>query len=233
MQRGFRKKFSAVETLQPDLLILQEASRRDVDTFATGFKHWVGANEHRGLAAIGMDTCPCGVDASYRPDLPWFLPIECGSLNLLAVWACVASPALRYVTLIHHALDHYEQFVASRPSIVIGDFNSSAVFDRKHQPLSHTALVERLRGLGFTSAWHDQTGEAHGAESSPTFFLYRHRDKPYHFDYAFVSGSTRSGMRLELGAVEPWLKMSDHLPLILDLDVRTPVPAGKEMAGAH
>lgn len=216
---GLRRKVEAVESLRPDILVLQEASRRDVAALDAAFHHWVGGSEHRGLAVVSRLTPSCRIASSYRSDLPWFLPVEIGSLRILAVWACVASPGLRYVRLIHHALDHYQPFLAAGPALVIGDLNSSAVFDRKHQPLSHTALVKRLDHIGLTSAWHLQTGEAHGAESSPTFYMYRHRDKPYHFDYAFVPQSFTPGMRLELGPPDPWLSLSDHLPLILDLDV--------------
>jgi hypothetical protein len=71
--------------------------------------------------------------------------------------------------------------------------------------------------MGLTSAYHRQMNEAHGAESQPTFFMYRNIEKPYHFDYAFVSSALLDGSHLALGTPEHFRSMSDHLPLVLDI----------------
>jgi exonuclease III len=213
---GLRKKQLPLHNLEVDLQVIQEASFPDVAALEAPFTHWVGRPNGRGLAIIGNQDAAFRIHESYRPDLPWFVPLEVGPIRLLAVWACVANPRLRYVRLIHAALDHYEAFLSPAPAIVIGDLNSNAIFDRKHGTATHTRLVDRLANLGLASVYHTQTGEAHGAESSPTFFLYRHRDKPYHFDYAFVSDDLMMASRLAIGSPDQWLAMSDHLPLILD-----------------
>jgi len=49
--------------------------------------------------------------------------------------------------------------------------------------------------------------------------MYRHLDKPYHFDHAFVPREPQPGARLEIGTPDPWLSVSDHVPLILDIPV--------------
>jgi endonuclease/exonuclease/phosphatase family metal-dependent hydrolase len=47
----------------------------------------------------------------------------------------------------------------------------------------------------------------------------RHVDKPYHLDYAFVSTRAMGGARLTIGAPSEWLRLSDHMPLLLDLEI--------------
>ena len=44
-------------------------------------------------------------------------------------------------------------------------------------------------------------------------FLYRHKDKGYHIDYAF--SSIDRVRQFEIDNSDDWLKISDHLPLVL------------------
>jgi exonuclease III len=220
---GLRKKHLSLDELGADLLVIQEASARDVGELDAPFTYWVGRPGGKGIAIVANTGASFRVHESYCPDLPWFIPVQVGPIRLLAVWACVATSRLRYVRLVHAALDHYAAFLTPAPAIVIGDLNSNAIFDRKHGTATHTRLVDRLGNLGLASVYHIQTGESHGDETTPTFFLYRHRDKPYHFDYAFVSEEILPASRLLIGSPEQWLSLSDHLPLIVDLPDH-PVP---------
>jgi endonuclease/exonuclease/phosphatase family metal-dependent hydrolase len=213
---AYRKKQQSISLMRPDIAVIQEVSRRDLDASPATFAHWVGTSPSKGLGVLCFGEVDCSISPDYKDDIPWFIPLIVDDVHVLAIWACVASNSRRYVRLIHEALDHYADFLAVPRSVIIGDFNSNSNFDRKHQKLSHSFLVERLAEMGLTSVYHRQLNEAHGAESQPTFFMYRNIEKPYHFDYAFVSSALLERSRLALGTPEHFRSMSDHLPLILD-----------------
>ncbi len=213
---AFARKLPALEGFNADLLVVQEASERDILALDSPATHWVGKG-HRGLAVIGQNGVTFRVDPSWDPSLPWFTPVHVGDLRILAVWASVLTTSRRYVRLIHEALDVYEGFLDHPHAMIIGDLNSNTVFDVKHRGRSHTDLVNRLSTMGFTSVWHHQRLEAHGEESRPTFYMYRRPERTWHLDYAFVSEPLLPGASLSLGAPDAWLSLSDHLPLILDL----------------
>jgi endonuclease/exonuclease/phosphatase family metal-dependent hydrolase len=102
------------------------------------------------------------------------------------------------------------------PVVLLGDFNSRSYWDRLYpKDRNHTALVGRLHTLGLTSSYHFYFGEARGSETAPTFFEYRHRQRPYDIDYCFVlTGSTSGLTSVCLGTHEDWSRQSDHMPLL-------------------
>jgi endonuclease/exonuclease/phosphatase family metal-dependent hydrolase len=126
----------------------------------------------------------------------------------------VKTPQLRYVRVLHAALAHYDAFIREAPTVMIGDFNSNAIWDKRHNERSHSLLVEKLAGLGLHSVYHVLEAEGHGSETIPTWYMYRHHDKGYHLDYAFAPMQMIADARVEIGAPEQWLGASDHMPLV-------------------
>ena len=50
--------------------------------------------------------------------------------------------------------------------------------------------------------------------------MYRHEDKSYHIDYCFISEDQVNKLKsVEVGEFDEWIKYSDHVPLMVDLDV--------------
>jgi endonuclease/exonuclease/phosphatase family metal-dependent hydrolase len=99
-----------------------------------------------------------------------------------------------------------------------GDFNSNAIWDRNRLE-NHSAMVGALGEHGLISAYHDTHQEEHGAESRPTFYLYRKPGKKYqyHLDYVFVPAAWRSRMVIEVGNYSDWSPWSDHCPLMVEM----------------
>ena len=79
--------------------------------------------------------------------------------------------------------------------------------------------VRELEEIGIRSVYHHANAEIQGGETRPTFFLHRDRAKSYHIDYAFVSSDFVNEMQVtcEVGDMETWLPISDHLPIIFSL----------------
>lgn len=69
------------------------------------------------------------------------------------------------------------------------------------------------------SAYHSKTGEEHGAESQPTYF-YRGQKFKTQLDYCFLPSEWADKiMAVRVGMYEDWGTLSDHAPLIVDLDL--------------
>jgi exonuclease III len=46
--------------------------------------------------------------------------------------------------------------------------------------------------------------------------MYRHKNKPYHIDYCFVSAAMAKRIKsVEVGDFDLWSKHSDHVPVIV------------------
>jgi hypothetical protein len=59
--------------------------------------------------------------------------------------------------------------------------------------------------------------EKHGEELAPTIYLLKQIPKPFHLDYCFVpSAMLTSATTIEIGSPGDWLKLSDHMPVIID-----------------
>ena len=219
---AYAAKQKGVLSHQPDVVILQECSQKDVNASGATFAYWVGTNPHKGLAVLGFGDHVYSIDSCSTNAYPWFIPLRIDDvqLHVLAVWSHVKTRQERYVRLTHQALDHYQAFLEEGSAIMMGDFNSNTIWDKQHSKQSHTALVEKLALLSLNSVYHHQTQEIQGKETRATFYLYRHTDKRYHMDYAFVSKDLLAQAHLLIPDPTFWLTRSDHIPLILDIQSR-------------
>jgi hypothetical protein len=216
---AYATKQDDILALHPDVVVLQECSERHIKESGAPFSHWVGKNPHKGLGVLGFGQHVYTLEPAYTPTYPWFLPfrVEDERLNVLGVWAHVKERQERYVRITHQAIDYYRAFFGAGRSLAIGDFNSNTIWDTTHAGSSHSALVEKLEQLQMRSVYHAETQEPQGKETVSTFYLYRHPDKGYHLDYAFVSESLLDKTSLTILDPGRWLQRSDHLPLVLDI----------------
>jgi endonuclease/exonuclease/phosphatase family metal-dependent hydrolase len=216
---AYATKQEGILALHPDVVLLQECSEKHIKESGAPFAHWVGKNPHKGLGVLGFGQHDYSISSAYTSTYPWFLPlrVEDVHLNVLGVWAHVNEKQERYVRITHQATDYYRAFLEEGLSLAIGDFNSNTIWDTAHARYSHSALVEKLAQLQMRSVYHVQTREPQGRETVSTFYLYRHPNKGYHIDYAFVSQSLLEKTALTIPDARRWLQRSDHLPLLLDV----------------
>lgn len=219
---AYAKKRHLIESLRPDVVILAEVSQKAVTESTAPFKAWIGSNPNKGLGAIGF------TERNYEshdadPRLPWHLPFTVDGLNIIGLWAHVRDKDLKYVRVTHQIVDRHRDFLERAPSLLIGDFNSSANWDRLHTGRNHSMLVEKLERFGRHSAYHGQEKTAQGAERHPTFFATRNIEKPHHIDYAFAG---RLAASVAVGRPDDWLEHSDHMPLIVDIEGQHSDPEG-------
>ena len=224
---AFRKKYQKVIELQPDLLVLQECEHEDkLQEHLSSVEYnqliWYGKNPHKGVAVLSFNDVEIELSEQHNEDIEYVLPLKLSidnrKINLFAIWAMPHqdSRAKSYVGQVWAAINYYAELL-DEDSILIGDFNSNAVWDHKRKVGNHTQVMNFLKERGIYSVYHQLTDTQHGQEDDPTLYLTKNIDKPYHMDYCCASqrliGQETS---IEIGAYQDWIKLSDHMPLIID-----------------
>jgi len=215
-------KLVPVMSLQPDILAVQECAN-PFDAFPGGTAAWVGDRSSQGLLLLASNGYrlqshkkTIGTSNSIKHFLAARVrgPVE---FNVLAVWAkrCEGRPA--YVTTLMRGLDAFKRFIGSAPTVLLGDLNTHPVFGPAHHN-----FVDRLRSeFGLVSSYHAFLGETEGDESRFTHFHYRHRHRPFHIDYCFIPEDWQQKIiDVMVGTHREWTHLSDHVPLVVDIDVR-------------
>jgi len=141
---------------------------------------------------------------------------------LIAVWTMLiqGNLARSYIGQLSEAVLNNPQWFASKPVILCGDFNSNKIWDDKRDVANHSTVVTALEKHRLASAYHHFFSELQGQETRPTYYYWHHKDRPYHIDYVFLPQHWASQItRVEVGTHAVWSKLSDHVPLCVDVSV--------------
>ena len=238
---ALRKKLSEADSLHADVLIIQECedparSEKAYQEWAGNYL-WVGTNKNKGLGVFPKSNNTVdlldwtgtfqiqGLQSSSSStswatgELQLFLPFSLnGKYTVLSCWTKGDETQIfGYMGQFWKYLQIHRKDLSQENTIVLGDFNSSAKWDKNDRWWSHTDTISELASINIESLYHYQTGELQGEETEPTFYLHRKESKPHHIDYVFMSSELLSISRLELGKVSSWLCVSDHMPLYVEL----------------
>jgi len=214
---AYGKKVSLLDALGADIAVIQECARPDVES---GQCLWFGENNRQGIAILAKPPYRLA-PLPQHSDVPKFMfPIRVDGpeqFSLLAVWSKANRPH-PYIEGIVRGAEIYRELIAGTPTIVVGDFNSNAIWDSRHPvQRNHSALVDLLGKLGLVSCYHQFYNESHGAETRPTYFFQWKRDKPFHIDYCFAPVALAKTIScVEVGDFDQWHPHSDHRPLLVD-----------------
>lgn len=210
----FREKFRDMLTLDADIYVIQECENPEecssiaYKDFAKNYL-WTGENRSKGLGVFARDNILITENKWQRFCLRNFLSIRVNdSFDLVAVWACKPYIEEYYIYQSINISNYNEN------TVIIGDFNSNAIWDKKHYTRTHSAVVHQLNAIGICSAYHHQSNETQGNETEPTFYLYRHSDKGYHIDHCFTAAKNIQSYRV-LHSLD-WLEKSDHIPILIE-----------------
>ncbi len=233
---AFHRKVDAVLDLNPDIAVISECAKpeilleRGANAWMEGDPVWIGKNPNKGLGVFAFNDYSASLAEPWHPYLAHIAPVQIQGpteFNILAVWAQNMSGGTYRKGQsgpLRRALSAYRDFLTNRPTIVAGDFNNNIFWDKPGWRMNHQTVVDKLSELGLVSAYHESMREAQGAETVPThYWRDRKKDGPtYHIDYAFVPTTWMWMLKqFELGTFEDWCGngFSDHVPLILDIDV--------------
>jgi exodeoxyribonuclease III len=227
---AFRKKADFILTYKPDILIVPECEHPDkllfsIDTPKPADILWFGKNQNKGLAIFSYSNFRFTVLDNHNQDLQMIIPIAVTGgqfdFNLFAIWA--NNPTDRdgqYIEQVWKAVHHYKNLLTDTKTILVGDFNSNTIWDKKHRQSNHSNVVKLLEDKGIFSTYHLHRKQTQGTEEHPTLYMYRHKDKPYHIDYCFASKDLLDKVSsVEIGDFDEWIKYSDHVPVVITFDI--------------
>ena len=214
----FLKKTALLESLAADIAVVSEIAKPETTSDRC---LWFGHNPNQGLAVI----CSSNYRLTPIPQIEepplYVIPIQVEgptSFTLFAVWT-IKNQKMPYIQAVASAIDRYAGLFEKDPVIMMGDFNANAIWDSLHPPnLNHSSVVQRLIGLGMTSAYHHFNQEEHGRETQATFYLHRNSTKAFHIDYCFLPVAWANQIHsISIGSHGKWLQHSDHMPLVVDM----------------
>lgn len=222
---ALRKKYDSISKLDTDIYIVQECE----DPEGTSDKHykewaknylWTGDNKHKGLGIFAKENVKIENLLWEANGLKYFIPCRVNNeFNLLATWCHGAnSPTFGYIGQLWKYLQINKSKLGN--TIIAGDFNSNVNWDRWDRWWNHSDVVRELAELNIESLYHKFYGEEQGKESQPTFYLQKRINKPYHIDYIFGGEEfSKSIKSMTIGKTEQWLKLSDHMPVIVEIEL--------------
>lgn len=225
--QSFRTKHERILRLKPDLLVVCECEDQERLQFGkltpkpTDFI-WHGELPAKGLGVFSYSNYTLEVIPQFNPEFKFIVPIRVSkddqSFILMAVWTqAEKGSGSRYIQHLWNAVNHYSALL-DEDIIIVGDLNSNVQWDKDYRTGSHSEVVELLEQKNIHSLYHHFLGLPQGNEPDPTFYMYRHNDKPFHIDYCFANKSLLTeNFNLEVGKHEDWCDLSDHVPLIVNL----------------
>lgn len=239
---ALRKKLSEADSLNADILVIQECenpalSSNEYKAWAADYL-WVGESKNRGIGVFprknnrvktldwngtfsitGLQTQSSSINWN-TTDLKIFLPFTINEkLTVLAVWTKGQNnEVFSYIGQFWKYLQIHREQLKRSNAIILGDFNSNVIWDKPDRWWNHSNVIDELNAIGFESLYHSVFNEEQGKETRPTLFLQRNPQKPYHIDYVFTSNDLIGKCGLLVGTYEDWISVSDHVPLIMNIN---------------
>jgi len=229
---AFRKKATKLVELCPDVVIIPECESPARLTFSNSSlepkdKIWIGENTSKGMGIFSYSDLKLKVHEAYDPKFRYVVPIRVSgkeNFDLIAVWAMDNKEYLpqRYIGQVWLALQKYEHLLHGSV-LIAGDFNWNKIWDASRNIAGNlTTMIEFLKAKGISSLYHQFFRESFGQETQPTWYMYRHVEKPYHIDYCFGSSDFADRLQMvEVGRHETWHQWSDHAPIICSFNARS------------
>ena len=214
----FAKKFENLESMDADICIIQECEKLKQDYFPNAKYFWTGRIKNKGLGVL-IKNSSASIDPIHNPDLINFLPIRSDDIKILGVWA-YNHRAKKFGDDVSgetiQAIEFYKEWLVdgNLPCVFGGDFNNSVIWDKPNNQNNFQNINSKLEDLGFNSAYHSQTKDQFGSEETATFFHTKQESKKYHIDYLYLKSLKYRSV--ELGKYEDWIKLSDHVPIMIE-----------------
>lgn len=216
---AYDRKAARLEALRPDVVVLQECPCPTQPNLSAA---WFGSNPRQGVAVIGRSPYRVRPEPVRGESQSMFAAHVIGPIpfTVVAVWA---RPEPSYSQALRRGLEVYRDLFLAGPTVLVGDFNSSAAWDDRHGRTDHRELDAQLeREFGMLSAYHVATGEQPGKESRPTHYWRWQETAPFHLDYCYFPRDWLAGLKeVSVGGYREWADVSDHRPLVVEVS-----PAG-------
>ena len=229
----FREEYKLIFPMNPDIIVIQECEdlktiNFDLFSNTPSDIYWIGDNPKKGLGVITFNDFKISLYEDYDNSYKYILPLEISKnniiFNLIGVWTQMVGKHNKdhknYIRQVILSMEKYDSFIKPDNTIIIGDFNSNLKWEKPHRHIDydHKYVVEELQKKGIESSYHYHFKEEQGDETRPTFFYHHKKEKPFHIDFCFLSKNlTERLSKVEIGKYENWIKFSDHVPMIIDI----------------
>jgi exodeoxyribonuclease III len=184
---AYQKKANFILAYKPDVLIVSECEHPDKLLFPTDTPRpedvlWFGENPHKGLGIFSYSHYRFQVldthNVCFRKIIPILVTGGENDFNLFAIWANnPTDPDGQYVEHIWKALHYDDKLLIDNQAVLIGDFNSNTIWDRKRRESNHSDVVKLLAVKKIFITYHLHHKQSQGTEEHPTLYLYRHKDR--------------------------------------------------------
>ena len=224
---AFKRKAARTAPFNPDVLVVPEVERLDGELFLDGerqpsFMDRVAKSDWpRGIGVFSYT----GTELARAFDdlglVSGFAPFNAKrgatAFNVVAVWTFKTDVAATSYRQAHEGIQRWSDWIRQAPTVILGDFNIAANFEGGK---AWRDLLNLMTPLGLVSAYHSFHRESPGEESRPTYFHRGSDSSTWHIDYCFVPSAWASRITdVHVGRHEQWRDVSDHVPLIVDLDL--------------
>ncbi|MGI5939792.1 MAG: hypothetical protein ACOX8V_03755 [Thermoleophilia bacterium] len=221
----FRKKAKYIGVMNPDVLVTQEITRHDEKlefdgNFQPTFRDWVSLDRPGGDIGVYSFTNTQLAPVASDDPIPGFhlYTAQRGDLSfqVVAVWSFFTRAKETRNTQIHDGLRRYGEWIAQKPTVIMGDFNDNGSFNNDRW----RNLLDLMEPLGMASAYHRYFGEAFGEETRPTYQFHWSEEAVFHVNYVFMPEDWAQRItKVQVGDSHHWNNLSDHMPVIVDLDL--------------
>jgi exodeoxyribonuclease III len=228
---GFNTVLPVVLDVGCDLAVLCEVAEQPPPPTLLGPAidwHWEGQYQSKGLAVAAFGGAPLDrIDRREGSGLFSIAAEASSGYGVLGIWTCPPR-GTTYGLQATSTIAAHADWLRSRPSIVAGDFNLAPFGSEDRRTGVLRTLFADLERLGYRSGYHHFFQEEYGSETRPTYFHRRKPDAPFHIDFCFLHESLLPQIRaIEVGGFERWVARpsemvtghSDHVPIVLDLDI--------------
>lgn len=225
-QGAFRKKYELIADMRPDLAVIQECEAPEKLPWKKGRPPtntcWFGEKSSKGVGVFSWTDLQFAPLEGYDASIRYCIPLKITSpyqFHLIAVWAMDhPEDRLSYSSQVFQAVGLYREFIQAADTVMLGDYNSSKRSTPRSRIGNHTTLTNTLDLLWLVSAYHQFFHEKQTMEKRATFFRGRKNEKVSHIDYAYIPVRWLRRLRqVEVGSPETWLALSDHCPVIVDI----------------
>jgi exonuclease III len=221
---ALRRKTRYLDALGADVLIVQEcedpAQYGGESLNWAGDYQWCGDIRSKGIGIFSRLGQPVRRLDWHTDPHKLFLPVGIGDdLEIVGVWTQNSKPAANAYIMQFWNFLHANRDRLSAKTLLCGDFNSNTIWDKPLRIGNHSTCVDELAAIGLVSLYHLSRNEQQGAESEPTFYLYRQTARSFHIDFVFAHADrvAPGNFSLEVGSPGDWLTASDHMPMMADL----------------
>lgn len=231
--QSFKNKINLILSYEPDILIIQESEnfeQVDLDNLKSNPTQyfWCGDNARKGMSVFNFSTThtlkelECNLLNNNRWVMPFKLEGDTFNFNLFAVWAMNQRGGNKVINKVRPIYRTFQEFsnLLPDPSVIVGDFNNHTVWDNKYKTHlgSFSDLLTMFKDYQIYSSYHEHNNIAFGAEEQHTLSFRKNLSTSYHIDYCFCSKVLLDNLKgIIIEKREDWIKLSDHVPLILDL----------------